>query len=122
MEEADIEDIKVEQCALICFLTVKETLNELRKGNNSHEILPEKTVYRWHKAFQDAWKSLVSQPKSGQLASQLTEVNVNTINVMIRENRHLSARALEELTNISTSTIYHIMTETDQNLFQIIFF
>ncbi len=48
MEEANIEDIKVEQRAVICYFisqgkTVKQTLNELRKAYIADEILPEKT-------------------------------------------------------------------------------
>ncbi len=48
MEEVDIEDIKVEQLAVICFFVrqgkmVKQTLDELRKVYTTDEILPEKT-------------------------------------------------------------------------------
>ncbi len=93
MEEADIEDIQVKQCAVIHFFVrqgkmVKQTLNELRKTYTADEILPEKTVCPWHKAFWDGWKSLASQPNSGWLASQIKEVNANIIRIMIREDWH----------------------------------
>ncbi len=65
MEDADIENIKVEQYAVICFFVgqgkmVKQTLDELWKAYTTDEILPKKTVYRWHNVFQDGWKSLAS--------------------------------------------------------------
>ncbi len=69
-------------------------------------------VYWWQKVFRDGRKSLSSQPKNGRPASQITEVNVNTISVMIREDQHLNFKALEELTNISKSTIHRILMES----------
>ncbi len=54
---------------------VKQLLDELCKAYTVDEILPENTAYRWHKA---------SQPNSGRLASQIKELNVNTISVMNR--------------------------------------
>ncbi len=88
MEEADIEDIKVEKRTIIHFFVrqgkmVKQTSDELQSAYTVDEVLPEKTVYRWHKAFWDGRKSLSSQPKNGQLASQITEVNVNTMSCYV---------------------------------------
>ncbi len=102
MEEAAIEDIKLEQDAIICFFirqgkVVKQTLDKLQKVYTTDEILFEKAVYRCHKVFQDGQKSLTSQPKSGRPVSQNSEMNVNTIGVMIQEDQHPSIRALEEL-------------------------
>ncbi len=99
MEEADIEDIKVEQCAVIRFFVrqgkmAKQTFDEPQMAYTADEILPENTMYRWHKAFQDGQKSLTSRPKSGQLAGQITGVNVNNIGVMIWEDWNLNVRTL----------------------------
>ncbi len=114
MEEADIENIKAEQLAVTCFFIhqgkmVKQTLDELQKAYTADEILPQKTTYQWHTVFQNGRKSLALQPKKEWLASQIIEVNVNTISVMIWEDRHLSVKSLEELKNISKLTIHHIL-------------
>ncbi len=53
---------------------VKQTLDELRKAYTTDEILPEQMMYWWHKVFRDGRKSLTSQPKSGQSASQIRGV------------------------------------------------
>ncbi len=89
----------------------KTNIGWATKGLHQDEILPEKTVYRWHKAFWDGRKSLTSQPKRGRPTSQITKMNVNSISVMIWEDRHLSVRALEELINIFKSTIHRILME-----------
>ncbi len=47
---------KVEQRAAICFFIhqgklLRQTLDELQNAYAANEILPEKAVYQWHKAW-----------------------------------------------------------------------
>ncbi len=45
---------------------------------------------------------------------QITQVNVNTISVLIREDRHPTVHDLEHMLNISQSTIHCIRTQNLQ--------
>ncbi len=66
MERVDIEGIKEEQYAVICFLirqgmTVKQTLDELWKADTTDEILSKKTTYQWYNVLGWPKKSTAAE-------------------------------------------------------------
>ncbi len=65
---------------------------------------------QWYKEFKDGRHS-AELPHTGRRASVCTATNVNTITVIIKEDRHLSLHKLEDQTNISRSSLHRFLCE-----------
>ncbi len=89
-------------------LTPAETYQEM-KNVYDEECFQLRTCEWWHKEFKDGRQLAELLPYTGWLASVCTATNINTISVIIREDRHLSLRKLEDQTNISRSSLHRIL-------------
>ncbi len=78
----------------------KETIDEPRNVYTEDELLLASTIYWWHKAYWEGSQSFTLQKSIGWLVSQITQINVNMISVMIREDQDLTVRDLEHVMNI----------------------
>ncbi len=93
-----------------CGLTPAEMYQEMENVFGK-ECFQLRTCEWWHKEFKDGWQLVELLPHTGRPASVCTATNVNTISVIIREDRHLSLRKLEDQTNTLRSSIHRILCD-----------
>ncbi len=85
----------------------KETIDELCNVYAEDELLSAPTIiYWWHKEYQEGRQSFTLWQSSKQLASQITHVNVNTISLVIKEDRQLTIQDLEHMTSKVSHSLY----------------
>ncbi len=65
-------------------------MTNYRNVYREDELLSAPIIYRRHKVYWEGRHSFTLQKLSGQLVNQITQVNVNTISVMIRKEQHLT--------------------------------
>ncbi len=114
-------EIIKEPCYVIQFCvrlgkTLQETCEML------HQVYADRCLcdcsnLQWHAAFVEEGRQLAKLiSHSCRLATVRTEVNVNTVAVAIREERHSPTRKLTQLRNISRTSVkfrqyaYHIFS------------
>jgi len=71
--------------------TASETYEKL-KQTYGESALPRATVFRWFKEFKEGRVSCVKQGGPGVSASAVTETNINTAAVIVREDRRITLR------------------------------
>ncbi len=87
---------------------MKQTLDEM-ESMYSTNILPRRTIQRWHKQFCNGRTSAESNPRSGQPRTCAIEVNKNTVAALLAEDPHISQRQLAELMDTSKTSINRIL-------------
>ncbi len=105
-------DVWIEQRWVIRYrvcrgLTVKQT-DEMESVYGMN-LLPRRTIQRWYKQFCDGRTSAESNPQSGRPQTSVTEVNKNTVAVLIAEDPHISQRQLAEVMDMSKTSIICIL-------------
>ncbi len=109
-------EIKKEQRPAIQFYvhlgkTLQETREILHQACTAR-CLRDHLILRWHTAFtREGCQSAEHIPHGGWLAMVRTEVNVNTVAFVIREEHHSSTCKLAELLNISRTSVNRILME-----------
>ncbi len=83
---------------MICFHCRLKTscLKIVRMLNEAcgDEVLGNSVIRRWHVTFMKEHESAELTPHSSRPSTACMERNVNTVSVLIEEDRHLSTRAL----------------------------
>ena len=51
------------------------------------QALSKTRVFEWHKKFKDGQESLEDAPRAGRPSTSKTDVNHNTIDAMLQEDR-----------------------------------
>ena len=74
-------------------------------------VLPYSTARRWFKMFKDGRKSISKEGGPGAPVIALTEENINTAAVIVREDRRITLRTLSEIMNISLGATHMLVTE-----------
>lgn len=88
--------------------TATETYEKLKQAYGE-DALPRATVFRWFKDFKEGRLVCVKQGGPGVSASAVTEVNINTAAVIVREDRRITLRNLSEVLRISYGSVFTIM-------------
>ena len=57
-------------------------------------------VYKWVKRFSEGTESVTDEERSGRPATSRTEEDIAKIRQIVRENRRLTIRSIEEQVNI----------------------
>lgn len=108
-----IMEFKKEQRYAIKFysqlgISVNETLSILKQAYGNR-CLCKATILRWHKAFTEVYESAELILHGGRSSLAVTDTNANTIATIIREDRRLFLRRLEQLVNISRMSLNRIL-------------
>ena len=68
-------------------------------------------VFKWVKRFSQGRESVTDEERSGRPATSRTEENIAKVRHILRENRCLTVRSIEEEGNIDRETVRKILTE-----------
>ena len=90
--------------------TFTETLEMLRKAYGD-QVLSRTTFYEWFKRFKEGRESLDDDERSGRPVSNRTNESVKKIRELIRKDRCMSVRLIEDITDISKLIVYRILSE-----------
>ena len=69
------------------------------------------TVCKWVRHFNDGPESIENDPLVGRPVSVLTEKNVATVKMLIKEDAHYTVQEIEELSGIDSSSVLKILRE-----------
>lgn len=107
--------MKMEQRVNIkfCFKLGKsatETYEMLRKvyGN---DVLSRTSVFEWFKRFKSGRESVEDDKHTGRPKSSRSEGEVEKIREILKEDRCVSTRLIEDITGIPKSTVHRILTD-----------
>jgi len=67
--------------------------------------------YKWVKRFSEGRESVTDEERTGQPATSRTEEYIAKIHQIVRENRQLIVRSIEEQVNIDRETVRSTLTE-----------
>ncbi len=73
--------------------------------------LSRRSVYNWYRQFENGRQSCMLTPHGGRPSTASTEVNVNTILVIVQEDASLTVREIAALVHVSKSTVDNILTK-----------
>lgn len=108
-------DSKLKQrvCIEFCFKLQKSATEtfEMIKEAFTKDALKRTTVFDWYSRFKNGRSSMDDDPREGRPIQQRTDENVTLISNLIKENRRISLRDLEEETGISITTIGNVIRE-----------
>lgn len=77
----------------------------------SNEAPSKTTIYRWYAEFQRGRLSLTDDVREGRPKSAVTQENVDAVRQLIKEDRHVSYREIQECLGIGMSQIQIILQE-----------
>ncbi len=106
MRECDVMETKEEQRFTIRFYvrrgkSATATFQKL-KETYGEQCLSRATILRSHAAFaKEGRKSAKVKPSTGRPKASVTAINVNTVNALMQEDRHLTMRGLSAIMNIN---------------------
>ncbi len=107
-------DLAAEQCCVIHFYVrlPKLVLEMVWMMKEAYEgqFLGTSIIFKWNKKFSEEWESL-SLIHGGQAATVSTEMNVNSVAAVIREDQHQSVQTFAESLHISKTSVHWILTE-----------
>jgi histone-lysine N-methyltransferase SETMAR len=83
-------------------------IDDLNKVHGD-SALRKSTVYEWIDRFKHGRDSIEDDPRSGRPVTETTEENIQRVQALIEEDRHLSYSDLEALTSLSHGTIHTIL-------------
>jgi [histone H3]-lysine36 N-dimethyltransferase SETMAR len=69
----------------------------------------QQTIYRWFTKFSDGIQSFEDLPRSGRLITQSTSENINAIKDVIKNNRRITVKKIEQELEIPTTTVHTIL-------------
>ena len=76
-------------------------------------VLPYSTARRWFKLFKDGRQSISKEGGPGAPVTALTEENINTAAVIVREDRRITLRTLSEILKISLGATHMLVTKNE---------
>ncbi|XP_025405001.1 protein GVQW3-like [Sipha flava] len=108
-------DLKIEQRVNIKFLVkLKKTATESFRMLNEvygEECLSRARVFEWYKRFCSGREDVEDDDRPGRPTTSSTKENIEKIDQIIRQDRRLSVRAVEEMINIDRKSIRRILVE-----------
>lgn len=112
MEMSDSELKNEMRCAIkFCYRlgkTAPETV-KLMKEAYKDKCFGESTIFRWHGDFKKGRLSAELAPRPGRPKSVVNDRNVNTVWVILQENRRMTCEEIAASTNISKTSIFRIL-------------
>ncbi|XP_054708838.1 protein GVQW3-like [Uloborus diversus] len=84
---------------------------ELMKTVYGSEVLSRNNVFKWYARFRDGRDSLEDDPRLGHLVTVRNDENIEKVAEILRNDRYVSTRLIEEVTGIPKSTVHLISTE-----------
>ncbi|UYV71997.1 hypothetical protein LAZ67_9001515 [Cordylochernes scorpioides] len=109
MEQKLKQRICIEFCVKLQ-ISATETFEMLNKAFPK-DAPKRTTVFEWHSRFKAGRISIEDDPRQGRPKFQRTDVNVQKITDLIKENPRTTLLELEQDTGISKTTIGRIVTE-----------
>jgi len=85
-----------------------ETYNLLKKIYGD-ECLSRTQVFEWFKRFKEGREEIGDDQRPGCPSTSKTDANIEKVGETVRQNRHLSIRAVAELINIDKETVQLIV-------------
>ncbi len=109
-------ETKTEQRYTIKFCThlgklALEMLRMMKEVYKEEFYLHETAIFCCHKAFSEGCESAALIPHGEWLSIACTEINVNTVATIVRDDRHLSCQTFTRHVNMLKSSIYKILIE-----------
>ncbi len=95
-----------------CFLSNKiatETRQAVQGAYGEELSLSRRLVYDWYRQFENGRQSCMLTPHGGRPSTALTEVNINTIAVIVQEVASLTVREIAALVHVLKSTVDSIL-------------
>ncbi len=75
------------------------------------DCLGQSMILCWYNFFIKGRELAALEPHSGRPTSIVTEMNINTVVAIIRDDRHLLVKRWESMVHISKSSIHRILRE-----------
>ncbi|XP_035225021.1 protein GVQW3-like [Stegodyphus dumicola] len=75
------------------------------------EALARVSVFCWHKAFKESRQNVEHSERKRQPSTSVTETMINTVAVIIKEDRRITVRQLHALLNICVGSVHSVMAE-----------
>jgi hypothetical protein len=96
-----------------CFktgLSATETLVLVQKACGD-EALDRSNVFRWYSRFRDRRELVEDDERGGRPKSTRTEVNIAAVADLIKSDRRIASRMIEESLNIPKAVVLRILKE-----------
>lgn len=91
-------------------LSQQECIDRLKKGFGDEA--PSKTrVYEWYKEFKHGRTSLKDEPREGRPKSVVLPENIDAVQKLIEQDRHVTYREFEACLGISNTSVHTILHE-----------
>jgi histone-lysine N-methyltransferase SETMAR len=97
-----------QRCAIKFCVKLNENATETyKKLKRAYEelALSRTQVIRWHKTFLDGRESVKDEPRSGRPCTSKTDENVTKVWDLVRSDRHLTVRMINNVLNLNRQTI-----------------
>lgn len=98
-----------------CLVKNKKTLQEtvdFLKVAFGEDVLSYVTIWRWYRDFSEGRREdITDSPREGRPTSQRSQANIDAVNELIQEDRHITVREISSLLDISTGTVHTIITK-----------
>jgi len=69
------------------------------------EFLSRTRVFEWFKRFKEGREEIGDDQRPGRPSTSKTDANIEKVGEIVRQNRHLTIRAVAELINIEKETV-----------------
>lgn len=90
--------------------TAQETFT-LMKNVYGDQCLSRAQVFRWFARFRDGREDLEDNERSPKPRTSRNETNIEKVSQILRSDRCVSARLIEEMTGIPKSVVHRILTD-----------
>ena len=108
MSDKNLEQrIDIKFCVKIGKST-SETLAQLTVAYGEY-AMKKSSVFEWHRRFKEG-RDVQDDPRIGQPNTQRTDANVDRVRTLVRSDRRLGVRVIEEL-NMNRETVQQIVKE-----------
>mgnify|MGYP003623259327 CR=1 FL=1 len=106
-------ELKLQQRASIKFCvlldkTPTETFEMVQQAYKD-QALGKTQVFEWHKRFKGGHEDLEDSPRPGRPVTAKTEVNINTIDSIVREDRRITIAKVADIMHLSVGTVDDII-------------
>lgn len=96
-----------------CFKTGKTATEtfELIKKAHGEEAMSRPNVFKWFALFRDGREDLADNFRSGRPKTTRTAANIKKVADLLKNDRCLSVKMIEEITGIPKTIVHEILTE-----------
>lgn len=93
-----------------CGLAQQESLERLKQAFG--DAAPSRaTVFNWYAEFKRGRERVKDEPHPGRFCSAVTEENVNRVKALVKQDRRISIRQIEQTLNIGSAAAQTILHE-----------